>query len=168
MTIAKSEEDVCFLCPENSKERKIWNHVGVTFGQQDSRYLSVYIDHDFEQYQTLNLDSQHNSIYKNQKFYVHEELFPNTPFELVFIPNKHYRQTNDMLNSQEGLNTFSDIVQTINDLRVYLDIDEISIHFNDRSPKFHGLMEHPHIHIATHSKSENLYQRARDFFNEKP
>jgi len=168
MTFAKSEEDFCFLCPENSKEYKIWKHVGVTFGQNDTRYLSVYIDHDFEQYQTLNLDDQHNPIYQNEKYSVCEEIFPNTPFELVFVPNKHYRQTNDMLNSQEGLNTFADIVQTINDLRVYLDIDEISIHFNDRSPKFHGLMEHPHIHIATHSKSENLYQRARDFFNEKP
>lgn len=62
VTIAKSEENFCFLCPENSKAYKIWNHVGVTFGQK----------------------------------------------------------------------------------------------------------QHPHIHIATHSKSENLYQRARDFFNEKP
>ena len=168
MTFAKSEENFCFLCPENSKAYKIWRYVGATFGQNDTRYLSVYIDHDFEQYQTLNLDDQHNPIYQNEKFSVVEELFPNTPFELVFAPNKHYRQTNDMLNSQEGLSTFADIVQTINDLRVYLDIDEISIHFNDRSPKFHGLMEHPHIHIATHSKSENLYQRARDFFNEKP
>jgi len=168
MTDAKSGEDFCFLCTENSKEYKICNHVGVTFGQNDTRYLSVYIDHDFKEYQTLNLDNEHNPIYQNEKYFVHEELFPNTPFELVFIPNKHYRQTNDMLNSQEGLSTFADIVQTINDLRVYLDIDEISIHFNDRSPNFIGLMEHPHIHIATHSKSENLYQRARDFFNEKP
>ena len=168
MTFAKSEEDFCFLCPENSKEYKIWRQVGATFGQNDTRYLSVYIDHDFEQYQTLNLDNQDNPIYQNEKYSVFEELFPNTPFELVFVPNKHYRQTNDMLNSQEGLNTFADIVQTINDLRVYLDIYEISIHFNDRSPNFNGLMEHPHIHIATHSKSENLYQRARDFFNEKP
>lgn len=168
MTIAKSEENFCFLCPENSKSYKIWNHVGATFGQKHEKYLSVYINHFFKEYETLNLDDQHNPIYQNEKYFVVEELFPNTPFELVFIPNKHYRQTNDMLNSQEGLNTFADIVQTINDLRVYLDIDEISIHFNDRSPKFNGLMEHPHIHIATHSKSENLYQRARDFFNEKP
>jgi diadenosine tetraphosphate (Ap4A) HIT family hydrolase len=168
MTDAKSGEDFCFLCPENSKERKIWNHVGVTFGQNDKRYLSVYIDHDFSEYDKLELVDKQILIHENEKFYVVKDIFPVNTFELVFIPIKHYEQMNDMLNSEEGRIVFADIVQHINDLRVYLNLEELSTHFNNRSPDYVGLMAHPHIHVASNSKSENLYQKARDFFNEKP